>query len=279
MKDGLFRPQAVEHYRSGDVSGGLLRVTPPWLVALFGTVLTVVLIALAVVLLVDVRIYSEGRGIVRPREHVLVVRASIAGMVAAVEVAEGTQVEPGDVLLRFDDVALRSDPDYASVPAPVRQAQAERLEVRAATAGVVDRVAVRSGDVVAVGSELARVVPSSNDLIGRLWLPERDWPYLRPGESVQLRFDSYPYEEMGVGRGHITRVGEDLAPAAPEDIGIEAPALDQRRVMVEVAIDALPPRAEPALLRNGMLFTGEVVLREQRIVVLLLRPLARLMGE
>lgn len=281
-KEGMFRPQAVEHHRSGEVSGGLLEVTPPWLVGLFGTLLAIMLLALAVVFLVDVRIYSEGRGIVRPRERVLVVRAPIGGVVAQVQAEEGGWVEQGDLILRFDDVTLRSDPEYVEAPEAVRQVQRERLEVRAATTGVLDRLDVRAGDVVDGGAVLARIVPSTdrNQLIGRLWLPERDWPYLRVGEPVQLRFDGYPWEEMGVGRGRITRVAEDLAPAGADDGGQEAaPVFDQRRVMVEVEIDSLPPRAESARLRNGMLFTGEVVLREQRIAVLLLRPLARLFGE
>jgi len=279
MKDGLFRQQALESQRSGKTSGGLLEVTPPWLVGLFGTLLIALLIGLAVVLLVDVRIYSEGRGIVRPREQILTVRAEIGGTVAEVRVVEGAQVTRGDVLLRFDDTMLRSDPDFINAPPQVRAARLERFEIRAATGGVVDRLAVRTGDVVAAGAALARVVPISDDLVGRLWLPEHDWPYLRVGEPVQLRFDGYPYEEMGVGRGRITRVSEDLAPASPGELGGQAPVFDGRRVMVEVAIESLPARAEPATLRNGMLFTGEVVLREQRIAVLLLRPLRRLLGE
>ena len=127
---------------------------------------------------------------------------------------------------------------------------------------------MRPGSYVVAGDPIARIVPGDGRLLGYLSLPARDRPYLREGDPVALKFDAYPWQEMGVGWGTVTRVGADAESGAEEGA--------QTTVRLAVLVDRLPPGApQPAALYNGMGFTGEVTLRTARIYELLFKPLAR----
>ena len=83
---------------------------------------------------------------------------------------------------------------------------------------------------------------------------------------------------MGLGKGRLKRVGSDLI----SDTWRRAlePALGALRgdlVLAEVALESLPPRAKGSW-QNGMVFSGEVVLREQRIITLIFKPLEKILG-
>jgi multidrug resistance efflux pump len=53
------------------------------------------------------------------------------------------------------------------------------------------------GGSVAAGEELCQLVRSGGPMRVRLSLPERGVARLQPGQSVQLRFDAFPYERYG----------------------------------------------------------------------------------
>jgi multidrug resistance efflux pump len=266
----LFRREAIEEARSDTVRGGLLRLTPPWTVALFLSLLAVVLLGAGVAVFGTVRIHSSGRGVMRPEARVLTVRAPLAGVIKSVAVEEGARVRDGQLVVAFDDAALLADPDRANLAPSVLFRQQERLTVEASASGTVDRVVVRPGSYVVAGDLIATIVPGDGRLLGYLSLPARDWPYLRTGDPVVLKFDAYPWQEMGVGWGTLVRVGADADPA--DAVDASAAAAPQGFVRVAVQVDRMAPGA--TVIQNGMGFTGEVPLRTARISELILAPLA-----
>lgn len=268
----------MRRYLSSDVRGGLLSVTPPWVLGLYLGLIAAVALGIAIAGWGRVRVYSRGRGIIRPNERVLVVRSPMVGTVKAAGLRPGVFTGTGDLLLEFEDYDVRADPaiqgeEYARLVALRR----ERLKLRVPREGILDYLAVREGDWVEEGQVVARVVPVGARLIGYMALREQDRPYLRLGQIVRLKFDAYPYQEMGIGIGKVTRIAEDLvSPESKAELQpLDVPASS---VVVEVSVDTLPPRATPAQLQNGMLFYGEVVLRERRILALLMKPLVDLVG-
>lgn len=271
----LFRREAVARSRSDQMPGGLMRITPPWTVGLYLSLMAVFLAAVAVAAFGTVRIHSNGRGVMRPDARVLVVRAPFDGVIASVPVREGDRVGQGQPIMTFDDDELLSQGDRADLPPGVLARQEERTRVRAAAAGIVDRLQVRPGSYVAAGDPLAKIVPVDGALVGHLSLPARDRPYLHAGQTVTLKFDAYPWQEMGVGWGRIQRVGIDADDAMAEagaTAGTQAGAGLGSTVRVTVVVDRLPPGAPAARLEPGLRFSGEITLRTARIYELLLRP-------
>ncbi len=275
-KPAIFRQRAVEEARSEAVRGGLLRLTPPWTVGLFLSLTAVVALATGVAIFGTVRIHSSGRGIVQPEARVLTVRAPVAGIVDGVLVREGERVHDQQLLVSLGESSLLANADRANLPLNLLMRQRELLNVRAAESGVIDRLLVRTGRYVAAGDPVATIVPGEGTLLGYLALPARDWPYLHAGAPVALKFDAYPWQEMGVGWGRVVRVGADTD---PEDGGTarssDGAARREGLVRVVLAIERLPQGAPPRALQNGLGFTGEVTLRTARIYELILTPLAR----
>jgi multidrug resistance efflux pump len=266
----IFRPEAVEHSRSEAVPGGLLRLTPPWTVGLYLSLMVVLLAGVATAISGTVRMYSSGRGVMESEARVLSVRAPLAGIVERLDVREGDTVRQGEALLVFDDKAMRTDPDRVNLPWNVQILQQQRLTLQADGAGVVDRLLVRPGSYVNAGDLVATIVPVDERLFGYVLLPARDWPYLHAGDPIALKFDAYPWQEMGVGWGRVERVGADAG--TPEADGRMGSAAGT--VRVRVSVERMPDGAAGAPVLNGMGFTGEVALRTARIYELLLKPFA-----
>lgn len=254
MAGGMFRPQAVRSYLDPDSRGGLLRVAPPSLVRLFGVLAVAFVIGVGASLVARVKITARGRGLVRPRTGVLLVQAPHEGYVRVVLVRVGDVVAPGTVLARLDE----------PVVAPV--------------GGLVDAIAVQPNEHVAAGSPIVKIVPLQEPLVGFLAIPARYRTHLATGQPVRLAIDEYPSSEMGFGAGRIARISEDVITPelALRYLGAVQPS--EPSFLVEVELGAVPPRAT-GRFHNSMPFEGIVVVREQLLATLLVRPLRAFLGE
>jgi HlyD family secretion protein len=111
-----------------------------------------------------------------------------------------------------------------------RRAQVDALHVRAGLDGVLQALAVDTGQQLAVGASIARVARPGS-LRAELRIPEIDAKDLAPGQQVKID------TRNGVVAGHVERV---------------EPAVQNGTVKVEAAIDGeLPPGARADLSVEG----------------------------
>ncbi len=251
-----FRKRAIKAYLDRDARGVLLQIAPPALSRLLLSIAIVFVVAVVTSAFVRAKITARGRGVVRPADGVVIVRAPAEGVVRSIEASVGQQVRAGDVLLRLD----------TPVFAPV--------------AGVIDALPVHRDDYVTVGKPIVKIVPSNRELIGYLALSWRYRAHLSIGQPIRLAFDEYPSSEMGFGEGRIIRISEDvITPELASAYLVENDASQGPRFLVQVALERLPPGATKGPLHNGMPFEGVVPVREQRVLTLLLRPLSRFLRD
>jgi len=116
----LFRQEALDHHLQVDEDTRLVRVSPPWTWTLLCITLLGFGTAILAACLGRVEVNGRGRGILRPRGGVRLLVAQVQGVVGAVTVQSGQQVERGCPLVQIE--------------APLVQAQA--LEVRRQTEAV-----------------------------------------------------------------------------------------------------------------------------------------------
>lgn len=252
MSQSIFRERAVKAYQDPDSRGSLLRLAPPSIVWLLGALAALTVLAIVTAALTRVRVVASGRGILRPREGIVILRAAEAGSIGAVQVALGQQLEAGAVLLTMERPVL----------APV--------------GGVVDALPVHSGERVAAGTALVKLVPNRGARAGFLAIPARFRSQLRVGQTVRLRFDEEGSAGGMLRQGRIARVSADvLTPELASAYLAEHRDTDPPSFLVEVALED----ATAASLLNGMPFEGQVILREQRALTLLFAPLASLLGD
>jgi biotin carboxyl carrier protein len=126
---------------------------------------------------------------------------------------------------------------------------------------VVLDVAVTDGAEVKEGDVLATLAPAGARVVGYLALPEAYRGEVAAGQLVQVKYDALPFDDVGAGTAHVTR----LLDALPSGVRIEG--ADRGGVFVELTLDSMPTGGGTP--RAGMTFTADVLTRRPRIASLL----------
>jgi hemolysin D len=145
----------------------------------------------------------------------------------------------------------------------------KQLTLRAPVSGTVLALNVRNqGEVVQPGQTIAEMAPQGAPLILEAALPTREAGFVKVGDHTQIKFDAYPYQDYGIASGQVTAISPDARP--DERLGaiyrVEI-ALDQKSLAVD----------HPMIqLKAGQTATAEIVIRQRRIVDILLEPIRQL---
>ncbi len=152
-------------------------------------------------------------------------------------------------------------------PEVSKAGQRDRLmTLRAPVAGTVQQLAVHTvGGVVTPAQPLLVVVPSEEALEIEATVLNKDIGFVRPGQPVTVKVDSFPYTRYGYLTGKVVSVSHDAA--QDEKLGLVFPA----RVKLERAtlhIDGVQVR-----LSAGMSLSAEIKTGKRRVIDYLLSPL------
>ena len=98
------------------------------------------------------------------------------------------------------------------------------MVISAPYAGTITALNLKAGQSVQSGQALATLVPQADDrdangpgpLQAQLFAPSRTAGFVRPGQTVYLRYDAYPYQKFGLHQGRITSVS--ATPFAPSEL-------------------------------------------------------------
>lgn len=145
--------------------------------------------------------------------------------------------------------------------------------VRAPESGTVARVIVRAGAAVRAGDALVRIYRRSQSLEAWLYLPSSKAGFLRVGQTVQLRFDAYPYQLFGTSTATVTSVSNIAI--VPQEVRVplllSGPVFEVRATLDDTAINAFD---EMWQLTPGTSFRADLVQRRYRLYEWLLRAVA-----
>jgi membrane fusion protein len=141
------------------------------------------------------------------------------------------------------------------------QTDAEIL-LAAPVAGRVAALHVLPGGSVAAAEELATMV-QSDALEVILLVPSSAIGPLRPGQAVVLRYDAFPYQRYGVGRGTVKEIAATVSPGTGGDA---VPPAYRVRV-------ALARNGAPFALRPEMTLSASIVIERRSLIDWLLAPL------
>jgi multidrug efflux pump subunit AcrA (membrane-fusion protein) len=144
-------------------------------------------------------------------------------------------------------------------------------------AGIVEAVTVKVGDVVQATQIVGKLVPQDRRFQVVAFLPEKDRSSVKLGDEVRLELEQFPYAEFGTIRGHIKRIGDDLASSAEmrEALGEDA-RLSGSAYRVEIAIsDPAAIESGGINLRSGMLMNVRYTLRRERPITFFFAPIRR----
>jgi len=207
-------------------------------------------------------------------QHLVTVAAPVDGVVSSVSAHEGQRVTTGEVLGKMSDwqwrtelvsaeakyqqalLAMQNDLAHGAAQSGADRTQAEFMRAEAARAQArlenaqlrspIDGVVVTpdlqnvAGKRLDAGTPFAQVLDLSSAIV-QIGIPERDLGFMKPGEEVAIKLDSYPQRTF---RGRVSII----SPEAKLGDG-------ERTFNVEV-----PLSNSDATLRTGMTGRGKVSL-------------------
>jgi len=148
------------------------------------------------------------------------------------------------------------------------------LELRAPQDGVVKDLATHTpGTVVAPGTILMTLVPKRDGLRAEVWLANHDVGFVRQGQSVRLKLQSFPFQKYGMVEGSVAQVSAD-ASELPNGAG-RSPNAGQLyfRALVDLTKAQLEVDQRIHPLLPGMQVSAEIHLGHRSVADYLLSPI------
>jgi HlyD family secretion protein len=149
------------------------------------------------------------------------------------------------------------------------QREMEQTVLYAPVDGIVSTLHIDNvGEVIQAGATIAEVAPADAPLVLQANLPSSEAGLVAPGMTVNLKFDAFPYQDYGILPGTVL----SISPDSREVDGIGA------IYQVEIALERayVDHEGQPTPLQAGQTANAEIVIRERRILDILLDPIRQL---
>ena len=142
--------------------------------------------------------------------------------------------------------------------------QLRNEHVKSPIKGIVFDLSPDNDNYVAQKAEALVKIVSGGDLGGEVNITNQDIGFVRTGQRVNVRIDSFPYTEYGQISGEVSHIGADALPPTnlinfyhfPVDLKLDRSELETRD-------------GTPIKLQAGMTITTTLKLRDRRLIELL----------
>lgn len=171
----------------------------------------------------------------------------------------------------------------------------QNLTLRSPTAGEVSALSINSvGQVVGAGHDVMRIVPSGPTLEVEAYFFNKDIGFVRPGQSVTVKVDSFPFSRFGTLAGRVKHVASDAIPLPdaqqiegnpirPGETSLFAGAQRTQNLVfaVTIALESadLIVEGRPVRMSPGMTVTAEIRTGSRRVLEYLFSPLTETTAE
>lgn len=188
----------------------------------------------------------------------------------------GLQAERRELPMRARAVQGEIDRDIALVAQQsAENAARQRIVVRAPQDGTISAVVVEAGQSVASAGVMASLIPADTRLQAQLFAPSSAIGFVRPDQTVMLRYQAFPYQKFGHQSGHVTQVSRaPLQPAELAGISIPGAASGEPLYRITVSLDKQDVAAygKAQALAPGMQLDADIVLDRRRLIEWIFEP-------
>ncbi|WP_052284663.1 HlyD family secretion protein [Kluyvera genomosp. 1] len=146
------------------------------------------------------------------------------------------------------------------------------LIIKAMTEGRIDSLSVTKGQMVDNGSSLAQIKPSGNiEYYLIIWLPNNAIPYVKSGDTINIRYDAFPADKFGQFPGQVMSISS--MPASRQELS-EYTNVNNGTTQQELALyKAIIKIKNKEFEYNGKKLSLSDGLKAQAIIFLEKRPL------
>jgi len=149
-------------------------------------------------------------------------------------------------------------------------------ELEAPVNGVVQQVADRSvGSVLREAETLVTIVPDAASLYVEADVPSRDIGYLKIGDRVRIKLESYPFQRFGTLAGELVVLSPDSMPL--KDNADQSQMIYRAQIRLDESPQAVAARR--IFLRPGLAARAEIKTGRQSIASYILNPILRIEDE
>jgi membrane fusion protein len=181
--------------------------------------------------------------------------------------------------LRANNRASEFDRQIAALAQENLDTESRReLQVRAPQAGRVTAALVELGQIVAPNAPLLSILPNNATLEAHLFLPSKAVGFIEMGQTVQLRYEAYPYQKFGQYEGKVREISRTALSA--EELKLHAGSREAL-YLVKVALKTQQVMAygKPSALQDGMQLEADVLIDTRKLYEWVLEPLYSLTGK
>ncbi|WP_241648732.1 HlyD family secretion protein [Rosenbergiella collisarenosi] len=152
------------------------------------------------------------------------------------------------------------------------------LLITARSNGVIDQLNFSSGQMVNSNDELVDIVQKApQGYYLTLWVPNESIPYVKLNDSVNIRYDAFPYQKFGQFRGRIVAISKTPSSLSEMARYRSAPSNNASnksfyRVMVKPQLNEIAFKHKKLKIGNGMKADVTLFLEERKIYQWILSP-------
>lgn len=190
------------------------------------------------------------------------------------------------------DADLKSQNDTSQLDRLVSSTQQDLAEndaksgllIRAPINGTITAITGHIGQVVDPEKPIASIIPGNGELVAELFAPSSAVGFIKSGEKVLLRLQSFPYQKFGHLAGTVKEVSRVALP--PNELP-GAPVTDSRggpnttpmyRIIVNLSAQSVRAFGDQVPLEAGMAVDATVFQETRRIYEWALEPLLSIKG-
>ena len=194
------------------------------------------------------------------------------------------QAQRIELPLRTQAVHGEIDRDLAALAQQSAESEArQRIVVRAPQGGVVTGVLAAPGQNVTPTVALASLLPADAKLQAHLFAPSSAVGFVRADQTVQLRYQAFPYQKFGHQSGAVAQVSRSPLQAA-ELAGLPLPAAIMAsgeplyRITVTLNQQSVAAYGKAQTLSPGMQLEADLQLDRRRLIEWLFEPVLGIAG-
>lgn len=195
-------------------------------------------------------------------------------------ISDRAELEAALAQLPFRSATQKSaiERSIAQIDAEIAEAETRRgIAIVAPQSGTISSLQVERGGRADTSAPLLSIVPNASSLVAQVFAPSRAIGFMRPGQTVYLQYDAFPYQRFGQHQGRISSVSR--APVSPAELPQQLTAVPAAsgepvyRIVVDLPSQSLRFHEERLALQPGMRLEADVVLEHRKLIMWIIDPL------
>ena len=133
-------------------------------------------------------------------------------------------------------------------------------DIVAPVGGTIFELKASTPGFVATSSEPVLKIVPNNNLNAKVFISNKDIGFVKPGMTVDVRIDSFPFSEFGDVKGKIISIGSDALPADQTHQYERFPAI------IQLKTQNITIKGKPVTLQSGMSLSANVKTRDRTVM-------------